>query len=84
MAKKCSACAPYIRTALWLLAALWLWGNGEYLFAYFFHGSFSAVTPNAATQVALLGDILLPVLFVGFVIYRVIRKKRSITPTREK
>ena len=38
MAKKCSTCAPYIRTALWLLAALWLWGNGELAFHFIANG----------------------------------------------
>ncbi|MBQ1251837.1 MAG: hypothetical protein IIY02_02865 [Firmicutes bacterium] len=47
------------------------------------NGSFDALQQNAATQIAIVGDILLPVLFVGFVIYRVIRKKKT-APTREK
>lgn len=83
MAKKCSTCAPYIRTALWLLAALWLWGNGELAFHFIANGSFDALQQNAATQIAIVGDILLPVLVVGFIIYRVIRKKKTV-PTREK
>lgn len=78
MAKKCSTCAPYLRTALFLLAALWLWGNGELAFHFIANGSFDALQQNAATQIAIVGDILLPFAIIALILRRVLlsRKKK--------
>ncbi|MBQ4092034.1 MAG: hypothetical protein IJC82_01815, partial [Firmicutes bacterium] len=61
----------YIRVGLGCLGILWLWGNIELLLAWIQH---APLPSNAATQAAILGNILLPILIFVQIVFKKKRK----------
>lgn len=68
--KNCSLCSIYIRIGLFCLGILWLWGNIEILLAWIQH---VPLPSNAATQAAIVGDILIPIM----IFIHIFKKKRK-------